>query len=138
MSTPLILADGSSYPLLNVFWTMLEFFIWILWFFLIFRIITDIFRSPDLSGGARAAWVILVILLPFLGVLFYLIFRGSGMHERDVRRAEQNNAALTDYIRQTAGTTPSTSEELSKLATLRDQGVLTEEEFQAQKAKILA
>jgi hypothetical protein len=137
MSTPLILADGSSYPLLNVFWTMLEFFIWILWFFLIFRIITDIFRSPDLSGGARAAWVIFVILLPFLGVLLYLIFRGSGMHERDVRRAEQTNAALTDYIRQTAGS-PSTSEELSKLATLRDQGVLTEAEFQAQKAKILA
>jgi len=136
MSTPLILADSSSYPLLNLFWTFLEFFIWILWFVLLFRVIGDIFRSHDLSGGWKAAWVLLVIILPYLGVLIYLIARGSEMHTRDVQRAQQADEAVRTYIRQTASTSP--SEELAKLAALRDQGVLTEAEFNDQKAKLLA
>lgn len=132
-----VLASPQNYPLLNLFWTMLWLFVWILWIFLLIRIITDIFRSHDLGGVAKAAWVLFVILLPFLGVLMYLIFRGGEMHNRDVASAQASNDAMTAYIRQTAGTTPSTAEELSKLAELHSQGVLTEAEFAAQKAKLL-
>ena len=131
----LILADSFSYPLLNVFWTILELFLWILWFFLLFRIIGDIFRSHDLSGWGKAGWSLLVIIMPFLGVLLYIIVRGGKMHERDVQAAKQNDAAMRAYLQQAVGSGP--SEELAKLAALRDQGVLTEEEFAAQKAKLL-
>ncbi len=131
---PVLLAD-SSYPLLNAFWTMFEFFIWILWFFLLFRVLIDIFRSSDLGGGGKAGWVIFVIILPFLGVFVYLIARGGKMHERDVKAAEQSDQAMRSYIQDAAGSGP--SDELAKLAALRDQGVLTDEEFAAQKAKLL-
>jgi hypothetical protein len=132
-----LLADGSNYPLLDIFWTMLELFLWILWFFLVFRIITDIFRSSDLGGWGKAGWTILIIILPLIGTLIYLIVRGAGMHERSAREAAQAQDAMRSYIQQTAGTSSSTAEELQKLATLRDQGVLSEPEFQAQKAKLL-
>jgi hypothetical protein len=111
----------------------------VIWFFLLFRIITDIFRSRDLSGGAKAAWLFFVIILPFLGVFVYLIARGSKMHERDVQQAEANDAAFRSYVQQTAATTSSsTADELSKLAALKAQGVLTEDEFAAQKAALLS
>jgi hypothetical protein len=136
MSTPLILASRSwNFPLLNVFWTMLIFFLWVLWLFLLFRVILDIFRSSDMSGWAKTGWVVFVIILPYLGVLTYLIVRGTGMHSRDVQGAQQADAAMRSYIQQTAGT--SQADELTKLAALRDQGVLTEAEFNAQKAKLL-
>lgn len=131
------LAKAQDYPLLNLFWTMLWLFLWILWIFLLIRIISDIFRSHDLNGWGKSAWCLFVILLPFLGVLMYLIFRGGEMQNRDIASAQAANAAMTDYIRQTAGTTPSTAEELTKLAELHSQGVLTEAEFAAQKAKLL-
>ncbi len=92
----------SNYPLLNVFWTMLEFFLWILWFFLLFKIITDLFRSHDLSGWAKAGWILLVIVLPFLGVLLYVIIRGRSMAERDRDQARQADAAFKQYVRQAA------------------------------------
>jgi type VI protein secretion system component VasK len=126
-----------DYPLLNLFWTMLWFFLWIVWLFLLIRIISDLFGSEDVSGVAKAAWVIFIIVLPFLGVLVYLIVRGGSMHRRDVRRAQAGEQALREYVQQTAGTSPSSAEELTKLAALRDQGVLTDAEFATQKAKIL-
>ncbi len=129
-----ILAD-SSYPLLNVFWTMMWFFLWVLWFFLLFRIFGDIFRSHDLGGWGKAAWSIGIIIIPFLGILIYLIARGGGMHERDVQRAQQADEAMRAYVKDAAGSGP--SDEITKLAALRDQGVLTDEEFNAQKAKLL-
>jgi Short C-terminal domain/Phospholipase_D-nuclease N-terminal len=131
----LILAD-SSYPLLNVFWTMLWFFLWVLWFFLLFRVFGDIFRSHDLGGWGKAAWSIGIIILPFLGILIYLIARGGSMHERDVQRAQQADEAMRAYVKDAAGSGP--SDEITKLAALRDQGVLTDAEFTAQKAKLLA
>lgn len=131
-----VLAD-SSYPLLGVFWTMLELFLWIIWFFLLFRIITDLFRSDDVSGWGKAGWIILLIILPFIGVLIYLIVRGSGMFRRDQRAAAQADEAMRTYIQSAAGGTTSTADELSKLAGLRDQGVISAEEFEAQKAKLL-
>ena len=119
------LGAAQDYPLLNLFWTMLWLFIWILWIFLLVRIILDIFRSDDLGGWSKALWVIFIIILPFIGVLVYLIARGSGMQKRDVRDARAADQEMRSYIRSAAATPPSTAEELSKLASLRDQGVLT-------------
>lgn len=132
------LGAAQDYPLLNLFWTMLWLFLWILWIFLLIRIILDIFRSDDLGGWGKALWVIFIIILPFIGVLVYLIARGSGMQKRDVRDARAADQEMRSYIRSAAATPASTAEELSKLASLRDQGVLTEAEFDAQKAKLLA
>jgi hypothetical protein len=127
-----------DYPLLNLFWTMLYFFLWVLWIFLLIRILTDIFRSADLSGFGKFAWTLGIIVLPFLGVLIYVIARGSEMHTRENRAAQANQEAFQSYIKQAAGGGHGAAEELSKLAALRDQGVLTEDEFAAQKAKLLA
>ena len=137
-AAPLVAAQ--DYPLLNLFWTMLWLFLWILWIFLLVRIILDIFRSDDLGGWGKALWVIFIVILPFIGVLVYLIARGAGIQRRDARQARAADQEMRGYIREVAATpgTPSTAEELTKLATLRDQGVLTEAEFDAQKAKLLA
>jgi uncharacterized membrane protein YcjF (UPF0283 family) len=133
-----VLADDWHYPLLNLFWTMLWLFLWILWIFLLFRIIIDIFRSEDMGGWGKAGWVIFIIVLPFLGVLVYLIARGGSMHKRDIAQAKAADTAAREYIQQAAGSQTSSAEELHKLADLRDRGVLTQQEFDAQKAKILA
>ena len=135
-AAPLVAAQ--DYPLLNLFWTMLWLFLWILWIFLLVRIILDIFRSDDLGGWAKALWVIFIIILPFLGVIVYLIARGAGIQKRDVREARHADQEMRSYIREVAPTRPSTAEELTKLASLRDQGVLTQAEFDTQKAKLLA
>ena len=137
MTTAMPLAS-QDYPLLNLFWTMLELFLWVLWFFLLFRVIIDIFRSHDLGGWGKALWLIFVIVVPFLGVLVYVIARGSSMGQRDERDAQQVDAATRTYIQSAAGTSTSTAEELTKLAGLRDQGVITDAEFAAQKAKVLS
>ena len=126
---------ASSYPLLDVFWTMLWFFLFFIWIWLLITIFVDIFRSHDLSGWAKAGWVIFVIILPLLGILFYLIFRGSSMHERAVQQAQQQEADFRQYVQETAQT--SSADQLTKLADLRDRGVITEEEFQSQKATVL-
>jgi Short C-terminal domain/Phospholipase_D-nuclease N-terminal len=126
-----------DYPFLGVFWTMLVFFLWIAWFFILFRVIFDIFRSHDLSGWAKALWLIFVIFLPFLGVFVYVIARGHKMTERDVAHAQQQEQAFQDYVRKTAGT-GGTADELTKLAALKDQGTISETEFEQQKAKLLS
>jgi Short C-terminal domain/Phospholipase_D-nuclease N-terminal len=126
-----------DYPFLGVFWTMLVFFLWIAWFFILFRVIFDIFRSHDLSGWAKALWLIFVIFFPFLGVFVYVIARGHKMTERDVAQAKQQEQAFQDYVRQTAGT-GGTADELTKLAALKDQGTISEAEFEQQKAKLLS
>ena len=127
-----------DYPLLGIFWTMLILFLWIAWIFLVIRVFADIFRSDDLGGVAKALWCIFVIIVPWLGVLIYLIVRGQSMTHRDIAAAQANEAAIQDYIRQTAGGGTSTAAELEKLAGLRDSGVITAAEFEAQKAKLLA
>jgi hypothetical protein len=120
-----------------MFWTFLWFFLWIAWIVVLFRVIFDIFRSRDMGGFAKALWVIFVIFLPFLGVFVYLIARGRQMNERDIEDAAAQEQAFQDYVRKTAGTGGS-ADELTKLADLRDKGVISEQEFQAQKAKLLA
>ncbi|MEV6979186.1 SHOCT domain-containing protein [Kitasatospora sp. NPDC093806] len=131
----------DNYPLLNIFWTMLELFLWILWFFLLFKIITDIFRSHDMSGWAKAGWMVLVILLPLIGVLVYVIVRGKSMGQRDVEQARQSEAAFKQYIREAAGPSAggggSHVDDLAKLADLKASGAISEEEYQKAKDKLL-
>jgi ABC-type multidrug transport system fused ATPase/permease subunit len=130
---------ASSYPILDAFLTMLYFFLFIIWIWLLIMVFVDIFRSHDLGGGAKALWVIFVIILPFLGVFVYLLARGSKMHERAAQEAAQQQKAFDQYVRQTAGASAdTTADQLAKLADLKSQGVLSDAEFEAQKAKILA
>ena len=125
-----------DYPLLGLFWSMMIFFLWFAWLILLFRVFADIFRSQDMGGWAKALWSIFVILLPFLGVFIYVIVNGKSMGDRAAADAQQQQAALDTYVRQTAGTA-GPADELEKLATLRDNGTLTDAEFAAQKAKLL-
>ena len=128
-----------TYPLLSIFWTMLEFFLFFLWIWLLIVIFSDIFRSHDMGGLAKAVWVIFVIVLPFLGVLIYLIARGGSMHERVEAQAAQQQKAFDAYVKQTAGTSGGSNvDQLAKLAELKSKGVLTDAEFDAQKAKLLS
>lgn len=126
-----------DFPVLSLFFSMIWFFIWIAWLFLVFRTVVDIFRSHDLGGFAKALWLLFVVLLPYLGVFVYVIARGRGMSEREVAKVQANEEQMRDYVRNVAGT-HSTAEELTKLAELRDRGVIDEGEFQQQKAKLLA
>ncbi len=128
-----------TYPLADLFGTMLGLFVFFIWFWLLIVIFGDIFRSRDMGGGAKALWVIFVIVLPFLGIFVYLIARGGKMHERAEQAAQQQQKAFDDYVKQTAGASGSNSaDQLAKLADLKAQGVLTDAEFEAQKAKILS
>ena len=125
-----------DYPLLGLFWSMMIFFLWVAWIVLLFRVFADIVRSQDMGGWAKAFWSIFVILLPFLGVFIYVIANGRAMGERDIAIAQQREAEFQTYVRQTAGT-GGAADELTKLAALRESGVLTDAEFAAQKAKLL-
>ena len=136
MSLP-ILGAVTNYPLLDAFLTMLWFFLWIIWIIILFRVILDLFRDRQLSGWAKAGWLLFMIILPFLGVFVYLIARGSKMQERDVRDAQANEAALRSYVQQAAGG-PSAADQLTQLADLHSRGVLSDDEFAAEKAKILS
>jgi ABC-type multidrug transport system fused ATPase/permease subunit len=130
---------ASSYPVLDAFLTMLYFFLFVIWIWLLIMVFMDVFRSHDMGGVAKALWVIFIIILPFLGVFVYLIARGGKMHERAAEQAAQQQKAFDQYVRQAAGSSGGdTATQLSKLADLKSQGVLTDAEFEAQKAKILA
>ena len=127
-----------DFPILGLFWTMLIFFIWVAWIVLVFRVIGDVFRNGELSGVAKAAWIALVILVPWLGVLAYLLVNGQTMAGREIAREVEAREQLDAYVRETAGSGASTADEIAKLASLRESGALTDEEFAAQKAKLLA
>ncbi len=115
---------------------MLWFFLFIIWIWLVITIFIDVFRSDDLGGFAKAMWVLFLVFLPYLGVLVYVIARGSSMQERAMKQAADYEKAQRAYIQEVASSSP--AEELTKLKDLRDQGVLTDAEFEAQKSKILA
>ncbi len=130
-------ASSYSYPLLGAFWTILEIFLWVLWIWVLIYVFIDIFRSRDLSGWAKALWFIFVLFIPLIGVLVYLIARGDSMHERAVQEVQQQDREARQYIQDAAGSgTP--ADQLTKLADLRDRGVITADEFEREKAKILA
>ena len=129
---------GTDYPIADLFLTMLWFFLFIIWIWLLIMVFADIFRSHDMGGGAKALWVIFIIILPFLGVFVYLLARGGKMQERNLKAAQAQQQAFDDYVRQTAGGGADTASQLQKLADLKAQGAITDAEFEAQKAKLLA
>ncbi|GHC80119.1 SHOCT domain-containing protein [Streptomyces flavofungini] len=128
-----------DYPLLNLFLTMLWFFLWTAWLILVFRMISDIFRSHDLSGWAKTGWLLCVLVLPFIGVFVYLIVRGRTMGERDMREVEARDAAFRAHVREASrGSANGGAGELAQLAELRRTGELTDQEYQRAKTKFLA
>jgi ABC-type multidrug transport system fused ATPase/permease subunit len=134
----MLLASSSySYPILGAFWTIFMIFLWVIWFWVLITIFIDLFRSHDLSGWVKALWFIFILLLPLIGVLVYLIARGGKMHEHQVRDAQVQERELRQYVQEAAGS-QSPADQLAKLADLRDRGVITTEEFDREKAKLLA
>lgn len=127
-----------AWTVLQSFWTMIWFFLFIMWLMLLFRVFADIFRAPDLSGGARAFWILFTILFPYLGVFVYLIARGEKMSRRELGDAQAQEDAVKQYIQQAAGTTQSTAQELERLAGLRDRGVIDNAEFDRLKARLVS
>lgn len=125
-----------DYPLLGAFLTTMWWFLWVAWILLLFRVVVDIFRSADMGGAGKAFWALFVIIIPWLGVLLYLIARGGSMAERDAQLAAAHDEAVQAYIQRAAGS-GSAADELTKLAALRAQGVITDDEFAQQKAKLL-
>jgi len=124
-------------PLLNIFWSMLYFFLWVIWFWILITVFIDIFRSPDLGGFAKAMWFLFVLFIPLIGVLVYLIARGGKMHEHAARQAQQQDREFRAYVQEAAGS-ESSADQLAKLADLRDRGAISAEEFTREKAKVLS
>ncbi|MGX4689027.1 SHOCT domain-containing protein [Streptomyces sp. JNUCC 63] len=136
MSTQMYLA--YDYPLLSAFWTMLWFFLWIMWFILLFRVVLDIFRDDGLNGWAKAGWLVFCVVLPFLGVLVYVIARGRGMGRREIAQAREQQEAFNAYVREAAGGGRSGVDELARLSDLRSRGEITDEEFARAKEMVLS
>lgn len=131
-----MLVFASDYPFLDVLWTMLVFFGWVIWFWLLITVFSDLFRRHDIGGWGKAGWVLLCIVLPFLGVLIYLIAQGQHMAERNVKQAQKYQQEVDTRIREVAGTSPTA--EIENAKRLLDSGAITQEEFTAIKAKALA
>jgi type VI protein secretion system component VasK len=129
---------ASSYPFLDVLWTMFVIFLWIIWFSLLFKVFGDIFRRNDLSGWGKTGWLIVTIVLPFLGVFLYLITQGEGMAQRELEHVQAQRAQLDDYVRTTAGSGGGATAEIEKAKQLLDTGAINQAEFEALKQKALA
>jgi hypothetical protein len=126
---------AADYPFLNILWTMIIFFAWVAWFWILITVFADLFRRHDIGGWGKAAWVVFLIVLPFLGTLVYLIAQHDGMRERSVKQAEAQQAAFDRYVRETAG---GSAAEIAKAKELLDSGAITQAEFDAIKAKAVA
>jgi hypothetical protein len=130
---------ASSYPFLDVVWTLFIFFAWIIWFMLLFRVFADIFRRHDIGGWSKTLWFIFVIILPFIGVFIYLIAQSSGMAERDMKSVQASQEQFDAYVKSVAGSGGGGSAaEIEKAKQLLDSGAITQSEFDALKAKALA
>ena len=130
----------ADFTFFDFFWSMLVFFLWIMWFWLLFTIWTDIFRRHDISGGMKAVWLVFTIVLPFLGAFIYLITQDDGMRERGFARARRDRQQFDEYVRDTAGsaTAGGAAAEIARGKELLEQGVITQQEFDALKARALA
>jgi type VI protein secretion system component VasK len=128
---------ASSYPFLSVMWTLLVIFAWVIWFWLLITVFMDLFRRHDCSGWAKAGWIIFVIILPFLGVLVYLIAESKGIAERSQKEAQASQAQFDDYVK-TVAAQSDPAEQIAKAKSLLDSGAITQAEFDSLKAKALA
>jgi hypothetical protein len=128
---------ASDYPFLDVFWTMLVFFGWVIWFWLLITVFADLFRRHDISGWGKAGWTVFVIVLPFLGVLVYLIAQGQHMAERKASDVKASQAAFDDYVREVAAK-EGPSDQIAKAKQLLESGAIDAAEFEQLKAKALA
>lgn len=129
---------AADYPFLNILWSMIIFFAWVVWIWIMIVILTDVFRRRDTSGWGKAAWVVFLIVLPFLGVLVYLIAQHDGMAQRSADAAQAQKAQFDDYVRDAAGGGGGAAAEIDKAKQLLDSGAITADEFAALKAKALA
>jgi hypothetical protein len=128
---------AADYPFIDVFWTMLVFFFWVIWVFTLIKVLGDVFRRHDLSGWGKAGWTLLVIVAPFLGVLIYLIAHGKDMGRRDLEQAQATRAQMDDYVRSVAAS-DGPAAEIETAKRLLDSGAITQAEFDAIKAKAVA
>ena len=128
---------AADYPFLDVMWTMLVFFIWILWIWLLFTVFADIFRRHDITGAKKTLWIVFAILLPFLGVFIYLITQNVGMTERQLERTRAQRERFDAHVQQAAGS-GGAADEIEKAKQLLDSGAITQAEFDALKEKALA
>ena len=127
---------AADYPFLDVMWSMIVFFCWIIWIWLLITVFADIFRRHDIGGGAKTLWIIFTIILPFLGVFIYLISQGSGMNERNLKQVQQQRAQFDDHVRSVAGSGGAAAE-IERAKGLLDSGAITQDEFDSLKAKAL-
>jgi hypothetical protein len=133
---------ASNYPLMDAFWTMIVFFAWVIWFWMLIVIFSDLFRRSDVSGWGKAGWFVLLLFLPYVGVLVYLIAQGKHMAERRQQDAVQSKNQFDDYVRQVSATSSNgngaAADEIRKGKQLLDSGAITSDEFEALKRKTLA
>jgi len=127
---------ASSYPFLNIVWSMIIFFAFVIWIWLLITVFADIFRRRDIGGGMKAIWIIFVIVLPYLGVLIYLIAEHNGMADRSEAQMKQIKSQQDAYIQSVAGSSP--ADQIAQAKALLDSGTITQAEFDAMKAKALA
>jgi ABC-type multidrug transport system fused ATPase/permease subunit len=137
VSTILSTLFAADYPFLDVLWTMLIFFLWVMWFWLLIVIIGDVFRRRDIGGGKKTVWLIFMLFVPFVGVLAYVLTNSHSMAERNMERARSQRAQMDDYVRETAGSGGAAAE-IDRAKQLLDSGAITQAEFDAIKAKALA
>ena len=126
---------AADYPFLDIFWTMIIFFCWVIWIWIVITVFIDLFRRHDIGGFAKALWVIFVVILPWLGVLIYLIVEHDGMRERSTKQAQAEKDAFDDYVRDTAG---GPADQIAKAKAMLDEGTITQAEFDALKAKAVS
>jgi hypothetical protein len=134
---PSVMPIAADYPFLNILWSMIIFFVWVAWIWMMILILSDVFRRRDLSGWGKAGWTFFLIVLPFLGALIYLISQGDGMAERRAEDVQGQQAQMDDYVRSVSGS-GGPAAEIDKAKQLLDSGAITQTEYDAIKAKALA
>jgi phospholipase D-like protein/putative oligomerization/nucleic acid binding protein len=133
-----MVAFAADYPFLNILWTMIIFFAWVIWIWMMIGILTDVFRRRDLSGWGKAGWTVFLIVLPFLGALIYLVLHHDGMADRSVKQAQVAQAEFNDYVKTVAKNGGGAAAEIEKAKSLLDSGAIDQSEFDTLKAKALA
>jgi general stress protein CsbA len=132
------LVIAADYPFMDVLWSMIIFFAWVAWIWILIVILTDVFRRHDIGGWTKALWTIFLVVIPFLGVLVYLVAQHDGMAERQQKDVQAQQAQFDSYVRQAAGTGGGAASEIEKAKALLDSGAITQSEFETLKAKAVA